>query len=128
MRAILALGGLAWERSPNTGGGAMIRLVLEYQAKDEKGAEQLIEVIREIRNEAMKQPGYITGETLVDIKDPSNVLVISTWHTAEQYEAWNKTEPRIKMGHKVDQFIAEPHTESVYGYYLVREGKVWSTV
>jgi quinol monooxygenase YgiN len=106
----------------------MIRVLVYQRAKTEKHIEPLMDALRELRNEAMKQPGYITGETLVDIKDPSNVLVISTWHTAEQYDAWNKTEPRIKMGHKVDQFIAEPHTESVYGYYLVREGKVWSTV
>jgi heme-degrading monooxygenase HmoA len=106
----------------------MIRVLVYQRAKTEKDIGPLMDSLRELRNEAMKQPGYITGETLVDAEDPRNILVISTWHTVEQYNAWNKTEPRIKMGQQIDKFIAEPHTERVYGYYLVREGKVWSTV
>jgi heme-degrading monooxygenase HmoA len=106
----------------------MIRLLVYQRAKSEKDIGPLMDALRELRNEAMKQPGYITGETLVDLEDPRNVLVISTWHTVEQYNAWNKSESYTKTTRQVDLLIAEPHTERVYGYYLVREGKVWSTV
>lgn len=106
----------------------MIRVLVYQRAKTEKDIVALMDALRELRNEAMKQPGYITGETLVETKDPSNILIISTWNTVEQYNAWNKSEPRLKAGVKIDHLLAEPHTECVYGYYLTREGKVWSTL
>ena len=106
----------------------MIRVLVYQRAKSEKDIGTLMDALRELRNEAMKQAGYITGETLVDIKDPRNVLIISTWNTVEHYDAWNKAEPRLKATEKIDHLLAEPHTEHVYGYYLTREGKVWSTL
>ena len=87
-----------------------------------------MDALRVLRNDAMKQPGYITGETLVDTEDPCNVLVISTWHTVEQLNAWNRSETFAKATKRIDPLLAEPHTQRVYGYYMVREGKVWSTV
>lgn len=106
----------------------MIRLLVYQRAKSEKDIGPLMDALRVLRNEAMKQPGYITGETLVDIEDNRNVLVISTWHSVEQLNAWNKSEARAKATQLIDHLLAEPHTERLYGYYLVREGKVWSTV
>ena len=106
----------------------MIRLLVYQRAKSEKDIGLLMDALRVLRNDAMKQPGYITGETLVDVEDPRNVLVISTWHTVEQLNAWNKTESRAKATQLIDPLLAEPHTERIYGYYLVREGKVWSTI
>ena len=106
----------------------MIRLLVYQRAKSEKDIVPLMDALREFRNEAMKQPGYITGETLVETEDPRNVLVISTWHSIEQLNAWNKSETRAKATQRIDPLLAEPHTERTYGYYLVREGKVWSTL
>jgi hypothetical protein len=37
----------------------------------------MIEVIREVRNEAMKQYGYLMGGTMVHTDDPANVPVIA---------------------------------------------------
>lgn len=47
----------------------MIRVVVNHQLKDKKDTKAYIEVMRELTNEAMKQPGYITGETLVNTED-----------------------------------------------------------
>ena len=106
----------------------MVKVLVFQRAKTIEDIGPLMDALRELRNEAMKQPGYITGETLVDVKDPCNILIISTWHTVEQLNAWNKSEAYVKATRRVDPLLAEPHTERVYGYYLVREGKVWSTV
>lgn len=103
----------------------MVRVILEHKAKD---TEKLVDVIREVRNEAMKQRGYITGETLVNIEDPSTVLVISTWEKLEDWNAWDTSETRVKMKKRINELLVEPYTVHTYNYYLVKEKRVWSTV
>ena len=103
----------------------MVRVILEHKAKD---TEKLVDVIREVRNEAMKQRGYITGETLVNIEDPSTVLVISTWEKLEDWNAWDTSETRVKMKKRINELLVEPYTVRMYNYYLVKEKRVWSTV
>ena len=106
----------------------MIKVIMHQRAKSEKDVGPIMDALRGLRNEAMKQPGYVTGETLVNTEDPCDILVISTWHTVEHLNAWDKSEARIKVAQRVDSLLAEPRTQGVYGYYLVREGKVWSTL
>ncbi len=105
----------------------MVRVIIEHRAKDAKGVERLIDLIRELRNEAMKQPGYITGETLVNTEDARNVLVISTWQSLENWKAWDTSETRGKITQLINPLLAEPYTVRIYHYYLVREKRVWST-
>ena len=102
----------------------MVRVIVQHRAKD---AEKLIDVIRELRNEAMKQPGYITGETLVNTEDPSNVMVISTWQSAEDWKAWDTSETRAKITKRVNELLVEPYRVDIYRYYLLRQNRVWST-
>jgi heme-degrading monooxygenase HmoA len=95
----------------------MVRVIVEHKAKD---TDKLIDVIRELRNEAMKQPGFITGETLVNTEDASNVLVISTW------QAWDTSDLRKKITERVNQLLTEPYTVKTYHYYTVRQDRVRS--
>ena len=102
----------------------MVRVIIEHKTKD---PAQIIEIIRELRDEAMKQPGYITGETLVNTEDASNILVISTWQNIEDWQAWDASETRIKITKQVTALLAEPYTVRTYHYQLVRQNRVWST-
>ena len=105
----------------------MIRVIIEHQVKDVKDVESVIEVIRELRNEAMKQPGYLTGETLINTDDNCNVLVISTWRSPEDWKAWDTSEPRVKITQGMNKLLVKPYTVRSFQYYLVREKRVWST-
>jgi len=102
----------------------MVRVVVEHKTKD---PEKLIDIIKELRNEAMKQAGYITGETLVNTEDPSNVLVISTWQKAEDWDAWDKSETRCKITERIKELLVEPYSVRKFHYSLVRQKRVWST-
>jgi heme-degrading monooxygenase HmoA len=101
----------------------MVRVILEHKAKD---TEKLIEVIREARSEAMRQRGYITGETLINTEDISNVLVISTWEKIEDWKAWDKSEIRFKMRQRINELLVEPFTTKTYHYYLIKDKRVMS--
>ena len=105
----------------------MVRVIIEHQAKDAKDVERLINLIRELRNEAMKRSGYITGETLVNTEDTCNVLVISTWQNVEDWQTWDTSETRVKITQGINPLLAKPYTVRTYRYQLVPENRVWST-
>ncbi len=46
------------------------------------------------RSGAMKQPGYISSETLHSLDDPSQIAVVSMWQTIEDWEAWESSDTR----------------------------------
>jgi heme-degrading monooxygenase HmoA len=46
------------------------------------------------RNGAMRQPGYISSETLQNIEDKDTILVVSMWENIEAWEAWKNSEIR----------------------------------
>ena len=59
-------------------------------------------LIVELRAHAMKQPGYISGETLKCIDRPGEYLVISTWESLDDWNSWLKSGERQKLEDKID--------------------------
>lgn len=105
----------------------MVRVIIEHQVKDAKDVESVLSLIRELRNEAMKCWGYITGETLVNTEDECNVLVISTWHDPENWQNWDTSETRLKITEGISPLLVKPYAVRTYRYHLIREKRVWST-
>lgn len=105
----------------------MIRVIIEHQLKEAEDLERFIAIIREIRNEAMKRPGFIIGETLVSTDDPCNVLVITTWYSLENWKAWDTAEKRIDLTKAANALLAKPYTVRTYQFQVVREKRVWTT-
>ena len=99
----------------------MVRVVIQRHLKEGKKAD-LMPLLRELRVAAMSQPGYITGETLASTGDPSVISVLSTWQSSEDWKAWEKSEPRIKLYKKIEPLLAEKPKISVY-QVVATEGK-----
>jgi heme-degrading monooxygenase HmoA len=104
----------------------MIRVIVEHHTKTKEDADRLIELIHELRMEAMKQPGYITGETLIDSENNRNVLVISTWNKEEQWKAWDTSEKRAALTSPVKPLLREPYTVTIFNFAAVKAGRVMS--
>ena len=51
----------------------------------EDRTNDLLPLFRRLRNLATNQSGYISGETLKNLDDPSDYLVISTWNSLDFY-------------------------------------------
>ena len=77
---------------------------------------QLSEMLIELRNMANRQPGYISGETLRNIDDPNEYLVISTWKSMEDWERWLSNEERADLEGKVDSLLGASTVYKVYNY------------
>ena len=67
----------------------------------------LIPLLTELRNHAKDQPGYISGQTLKSIDNPDQYLVISTWHTIEDWKKWLQSKKRRDLQGRVDSVIGE---------------------
>ena len=46
------------------------------------------------RSSAMRQPGYISSETLRSIDDKDKIMVVSMWENIEAWEAWKNSDIR----------------------------------
>lgn len=85
----------------------MIRVIIERKLKPGKERE-MWNLIHELRSKGMRQPGYVSGETLVGFDDPSLWVVISTWLTAELWQAWAGSPERQATGAQVEPLLAAP--------------------
>ena len=104
----------------------MVRVVIEHKIKSPEYVDKAIDLIREIRNEAMKQHGFITGETLTNVDDPTNMLVISTWESRDAWDIWDKSGRRVELNPLINKLLAEPYSFRVFEYYRVQRGRVSS--
>jgi heme-degrading monooxygenase HmoA len=78
--------------------------------------EDLLPLLRELRSKAMEQRGYISGETLKGISDPDEFMVISTWRSLEDWNAWNSNPARIDIQEKIDAVLEQKTVLKTYYY------------
>ncbi len=82
----------------------MIRVMIERYCKPGKEA-QLRDLLKELRMAAMTQYGYISGETLCELENPSLFIVISTWATLDAWRAWQVSQRRLLIEERIDSLI-----------------------
>jgi heme-degrading monooxygenase HmoA len=64
------------------------------------------------RNGAMMQPGYISSETLRNIEDRNQIVVVSMWENFEAWIAWKNSETRkANEAEFKDYLVAEAEYE-----------------
>ena len=73
-------------------------------------------LFQKLRSLAMKQPGYISGETLQSIDMPGEVMVISTWQTVEEWQRWLTHKERLKIQSQIDMMLGIKAEYKVYQY------------
>jgi len=91
----------------------MVRIIIERHLKENKRGD-LIPRLRELRTAAMHQSGYVTGETLVDTGDASNITVLGTWRSLEEWQIWEKSAQRNKLEQKIEPLLQEEPRVNTY--------------
>lgn len=71
-------------------------------------------LIIELRTHAMKQPGYISGETLKCIDRPGEYLVISTWQSLDDWNMWINSQERKILEDKIDSVSGKATEYTTY--------------
>jgi heme oxygenase (mycobilin-producing) len=77
---------------------------------------KLSQLLTELRNLANMQPGYITGETLRNVDDKKEYLVISTWKSLDAWEGWMENETRRQVENQVDALLGASTVYKIYSY------------
>lgn len=81
-------------------------------------AKALLPSILELRSYAVKQPGYISGETLFNLERPEECLVISRWITLEHWQEWNRTSHRVELDKGMLELLENETEYKIYGVAL----------
>ncbi len=85
------------------------------QRKIQAGKEsELGQAIREVRSKAVHAPGFISGETLRSLSDPSVHLVISAWKSVDDWKRWLDTPERKAFAQNIAALLAEAEKISAY--------------
>jgi heme-degrading monooxygenase HmoA len=68
---------------------------------------KLFPLLRKLRDQASKQPGYLSSHTLRNHVDSKYFLVIGRWETIKDWNKWLGSKKRQKLQGKVDSLIGE---------------------
>ena len=71
----------------------MVRVLIERRIRPGAGTEYE-RTQRELRFEALRDQGYLTGETWRDLDDPQHYVVVSTWRTRSDWDGWARSAAR----------------------------------
>ncbi len=75
---------------------------------------ELTVLLKKLRSLTISQHGYISGETLRRVDRSDECMVISTWHSVEDWNNWVKNEKRIAIQSEIDQLLGKETEYAVY--------------
>ncbi len=93
----------------------MVKVILERRCKPDKETE-LEGLLVELRSNAIKQRGYVSGETLISTEDPSLWLVLSTWLDVNLWKAWEASTERQEMIKMIEPLLINPEQASIFSF------------
>ena len=76
--------------------------------------DKLIPLLKELRNHAKKQKGFISRGTFSSVNDPGEHIVISEWETVEYWKTWMDRKETRQIQGKIDSLIGEKTFFDVY--------------
>ncbi len=93
----------------------MIRIMVERRCQPDREAE-LESLLLELRTKSMSQRGYVSGETLKSIGDPSLWLVISTWVDVDLWKVWETMPERREIESRIYPLLIGSEKISIFSF------------
>lgn len=90
-----------------------VKVLIRRHFREGKSAEGLA-LLNELRNQAMNQPGHISGETWVNHYDDRTITVISTWQTIADWIRWEESNQRAACEVKLEKLLEDKATFEIY--------------
>jgi len=92
-----------------------IRILIKRTVPEDK-ARDLIPMFKKIRQLAIQQEGYISGETLRNFNNPEEFLIISSWQSVSDWESWLKSKKRQKIQDDIDLLLGGKTRYDIFHY------------
>lgn len=83
------------------------KILIKRKFKRDKNKE-IVTLLNNIRSAAMKQRGYISGETLIGYAEPHDIAVLCTWQRIEDWLSWKENPERKKYEALLEVFQTGP--------------------
>lgn len=93
-----------------------IGVLIKHVTKNGVKANILLPHIIELRALAVRQPGYISGETFFHLDRPEECLVISRWTSLERWQHWTGDPRRIELYENIKKHL---RTKTEFNIYAV---------
>lgn len=71
-------------------------------------------LLKRLRSLTLNQSGYIYGETLKRVDKSDECMVISTWRSIDDWNAWLNNEERMTIQGEIDRLLGEKTEYAVY--------------
>lgn len=75
---------------------------------------ELTVLLKKLRSLTLNQDGYIYGETLKRVDKEDECMVISTWRSFDDWNAWVNDEQRMTIQSEIDLLLGEETEYAVY--------------
>jgi heme oxygenase (mycobilin-producing) len=75
---------------------------------------ELTVLLKKLRSLTLSQAGYIYGETLKRVDRQDESMVISTWRSLDDWNAWVNNSERLAIQNEIDRLLGEKTDYSVY--------------
>jgi heme-degrading monooxygenase HmoA len=92
-----------------------IRVLIERKIVPEN-QPNLNNLLMKLRGKAILAKGYISGETLRSLDDPTEYLVISTWNSLDDWKRWESDQERRDIQGQIDNLLRAPSVHRVFIY------------
>lgn len=92
-----------------------VKILIERKIKPGKEKE-FNDIVKKLRSQAMHTEGFISGETLRSVEEPSIHLVISTWKSLEDWKKWSASQDRKKARNGLDAILEKPTKMTPFQY------------
>lgn len=101
----------------------MIAKVIIKRRFVKENTPQILSLLNKIRAIALDQPGYISGETLMQKDFPENMAVIATWQRMEDWLTWKNSEERKTYEAMLEIYQTRPtqYEEYILGTSFLKE-------
>ncbi len=92
-----------------------VKILIKRKVSADKAAK-LKDLVMQLRAISVKQPGYVTGESLKSVENPDQYLVISTWDSVNAWKAWLGSQERAVIQNQIDALLGAKTEYEVYEY------------
>ena len=89
------------------------KIIIDRRVKKGK-VPDFLKLLEELRRKAISAKGYISGETLRASDNLYNLIVVSTWHSVDEWKNWEKTPEREELQAKIEKLTVRPTKVKVY--------------
>lgn len=97
----------------------MVRVLIKRTLPKDIAADKqglLLGWITKLRAEASSQPGYISGETMMNVENADEYLVISTWESLKDWQTWFGSAERARIQEQIDALLGQATKYEFYYY------------